>query len=191
MSRYLMIIVGSLLLLAGCGGSIKPTISGFTPSSAPVGATITITGTNFDSTPASNTVTFNGTAAVVTSCTSTRIVTTVPQGATTGPITITNSEVLQGATSAANFTVVPPPTISGFAPASGSVGATITITGTNFDPTPANNAVTFFNGIAAAITSGTSTQIVATVPPGAITGPITVTVDGVNSAVSGTSFAIL
>ena len=191
MSRCFKITVASLFLLAGCGGSIKPTISGFTPASAPVGATITITGTNFDPTPASNTVTFNGTAAVVASCTSTQIVTTVPQGAATGPITVTNSEVLQGATSAASFTVVPPPTISDFSPASAPIGATITITGTNFDPTPANNAVTFLDGIAAAITSGTSTQIVATVPPGAITGPITITVDGVNSATSGTSFTTL
>ena len=191
MSRYLKIFVGFLFLLAGCGGSIKPTISGFTPESAPVGAAVTITGTNFDPNPANNTVTFNGIAAVVTSCTSTQIVATVPQGATTGPITVTTIEVLQGATSATSFTVVPPPTISSFTPASAPAGANITITGTNFDPTPANNAVTFFNGIAAVIISSTSSQIVATVPAGAITGPITVTVDGVDSAVSGTSFAIL
>ena len=191
MSRYLKILAGSLLLLAGCG-SIKPTISGFTPASAPVGAAVTITGTNFDPTPANNTVTFfNGVAAVVTSSSSTQIVTSVPQGAATGPLSVTTSEVVQGATSATDFTVIPPPAISSFTPASASAGASITITGTNFDPTAANNAVTFFNGIAAVITSGTATQIVATVPPGASTGPITVTVDGVNSAVSGTSFAPL
>jgi large repetitive protein len=191
MSRYLRIIVLPLFLLAGCGGSIKPTISSFTPASAPVGATVIITGTNFDSTPASNTVTFNGIAAVVASCTSTQIVATVPQGATSGPITVTTTEVLQGATSAVSFTVVPPPSISGITPASAPVGSIITITGTNFDPTPGNNAVTFFNGISAVITSGTSTQIVVTAPAGSTTGPITVTVDGVNSAVSGTSFGPL
>ena len=181
-----------LFFLAGCGSSIAPTIAGFTPASAPVGASVTITGNNFDPTPANNTVVFsNGVAATVTSSTSTQIVTTVPQGAVTGPITVTTTDVVQGATSASSFTVVPPPAITGFSPASAPVGTSITITGANFDPTPANNTVTFFNGITAVVTSCTSTQIVAAVPTGTITGPITVTVYGINSAVTGTSFTVL
>jgi gliding motility-associated-like protein len=69
--------------------SVLPTITSFTPTSGPIGTTVTITGTNFDVTPANNTVAFNGTTAVVTASTATSITTTVPAGATTGKISVT------------------------------------------------------------------------------------------------------
>jgi gliding motility-associated-like protein len=69
--------------------ALPPTIISFTPASGLVGATVSITGTNFSSIAANNTVTFNGTAAIVTASTSTTITTTVPVGATTGPIAVT------------------------------------------------------------------------------------------------------
>jgi hypothetical protein len=78
-------------------------ITSFSPAYGQVGTTVTITGTNFSTTPANNTVSFNGTAALVASSTSTQIVTTVPQGATTGPISVTVGGYQ--ATSASNFTV--------------------------------------------------------------------------------------
>ena len=63
------------------------------------------------------------------------------------------------------------PTISGFAPASGAVGTSVTINGTNFI-TP---SAVQFNGVSATFTVNSTTQIVATVPNGAATAPITVT----------------
>ena len=60
----------------------------FTPASASVGTQVTITGTNFDPTRTNNVVTFNGTVAAVTDSTPTQIFTTVPTGATSGPINI-------------------------------------------------------------------------------------------------------
>ncbi|HEY3429109.1 MAG TPA: BspA family leucine-rich repeat surface protein [Cyclobacteriaceae bacterium] len=80
-----------------------PTIINFTPTSGPVGITVTINGTNFDTTPANNTVTFNGTTAVVTASTTTSITVIVPAGATTGKISVTVSG--NTATSTADFTV--------------------------------------------------------------------------------------
>ena len=62
-----------------------------------------------------------------------------------------------------------PVTIDSFTPATGSVGATVTIIGANFSPTPANNIVTF-NGSAATVTTATVTQLTTTVPTGATTG---------------------
>jgi hypothetical protein len=50
---------------------------------------VIITGTNFNTTPSDNTVVFNGTPAIETISTPTQIVTTVPVGAITGPITVT------------------------------------------------------------------------------------------------------
>jgi hypothetical protein len=179
-------LAGFLFFLSGCGSNPSPAISGFSPVGATVGTTITITGTDFDVGPVNNIVTFNGTAAVVTSSTPTQIVTTVPAGAASGPISITVDEVSH-ATSATGFTVLAYPT---FTPASASVGMTVTITGTNFDPTAANNAVTF-NGTAAAVTGSTPTQIVTTVPAGATSGPIAITVDSGNySLTSSTSFIV-
>lgn len=80
------------------------------------------------------------------------------------------------------------PAITSFAPASGQVGDTVTITGTNFSTTPANDTVRF-NGTIAVVARCTSTQIVTTVPTGATTGTITVAV-GKNRATSSTSFTL-
>jgi hypothetical protein len=64
------------------------------------------------------------------------------------------------------------PTITGFSPTSGKVGAPITITGSNFGP---GTHVTFFNNKpAASISVLTPTTLVATVPAGAVSGPIRV-----------------
>ncbi len=63
--------------------SDAPLITGFSPMSGRVGATVTITGTNFGY---ANGVTFNGRPASVSVRNSNTIVTTVPAGATTGRI---------------------------------------------------------------------------------------------------------
>jgi uncharacterized protein (TIGR03437 family) len=71
-----------------------------------------------------------------------------------------------------------------------SLGTPVTITGTNFDPNAANNAVTF-NGTAAKVTNSTPTQIFTAVPAGATSGPIAITVDSGNySLTSMTSFIV-
>jgi len=97
---------------------------------------------------------------------------TVPAGATTGPISVTTPGGT--ATSAASFTVIPPPTISSFTPitAGAGVGASITLTGTNFS----NASAVQFNGVAATTyTVVNATTITVIVPAGATTGPISVT----------------
>ncbi len=80
------------------------------------------------------------------------------------------------------------PTISSFTPSSGPVGTAVTITGTNFSTTPANNTVTF-NGTTATVSASTATSITVTVPPNTTTGKITVTVAG-NTATSATDFTV-
>jgi gliding motility-associated-like protein len=68
---------------------------------------------------------------------------------------------------------LPVPTITSFDPPQGSPGTTVVITGTNFDPVPSNNIVSF-NGVTAQVVSSTSTSITTTVPPGASDGQIAV-----------------
>jgi gliding motility-associated-like protein len=69
------------------------------------------------------------------------------------------------------------PTITSFTPTSGPIGTTVTITGTNFSTTPANNVV-YFGAVRANVTAATATQLTVTVPTGATYQPITVQVAG-------------
>ena len=72
------------------------------------------------------------------------------------------------------------PKITSLSPTSGSIGAPVTITGTNFGETQGSSTVKF-NGTAAAPTSWSASNIVAPVPNGATTGNLIVTVGGVTS----------
>lgn len=92
------------------------------------------------------------------------------------------------ATPTAGVVVPAAPTISSFNPTSGAVGTTVTITGTNFDTTAANNTVKF-SGTAATVTAATATSITCTVPTGATNGTVTVTTAG-GTATSAGSFTV-
>jgi hypothetical protein len=106
-----------------------PSITTLSPTSGASGASITITGTGFGSTQGTSTVKFNGTTATATSWSATSIVATVPSGATTGNVVVTVSGV---ASNGKSFTAVAAPNITTLSPTSGAVGASITVTGTNF-----------------------------------------------------------
>ena len=58
-----------------------------------------------------------------------------------------------------------PPSITSFSPTSGAVGSTVTITGSGFNTTAANNTV-FFDGVKATVTAATATSLTVTVPSG-------------------------
>ncbi|HQQ96158.1 MAG TPA: FG-GAP-like repeat-containing protein [Cyclobacteriaceae bacterium] len=153
-----------------------PTFSSFTPTSGYPGATVTLTGTNFSTVPGINVVRFNGVQSIVTASTATSITTTVPAGATTGPVTV--EIACQTATAPGNFTVlIPPPVITAFSPVSGPIGTTVTLTGTDFGTTISNNIV-YFGARRATVTSASSTSLTVVVPAGATFQPITVTRSG-------------
>jgi hypothetical protein len=82
---------------------------------------------------------------------------------------------------------VPAPSIGGLNPTSGTVGSSVIITGTNFGATQGTSAVTF-NGTVATVTSWSATSITATVPSGASTGNVVVTVGG--QASNGVNFTV-
>ena len=167
-------LTAAATLTVGVGNVAEtPTISGFTPASGPVGTVVTLTGTNFQGAGAAS-VAFNGTPATTLSVASaTSLTATVPTGATTGLISVTNADGT--ATSATTFTVSvaggPAPTVTSFSPTAAPIGGAVTITGTNFTGA---TAVTF-NGTAATFTVNSATSISTTVPVGATTGRIRVT----------------
>jgi subtilisin-like proprotein convertase family protein len=67
------------------------------------------------------------------------------------------------------------PTVAGVNPATGAVGAAVTITGTNFTGV---TGVKFANNVTATFTVVNDTTITTTVPAGAVTGPITISKTG-------------
>ncbi len=73
-------------------------------------------------------------------------------------------------------------------PRSGVTGATVSVTGTGFSATAAQNAVTF-NGTVASVSSATTTELRVVVPAGATTGTIAVTTPG-GAATSATPFVV-
>jgi len=164
--------VGNLLGITRQLSSTKAILQ-FTPSSGPVGTTVTLYGTGFSATPASNTVKFNGTTTTVLTASTTVLTATVPAGATTGTISVTVGGIT--ATSAAVFTVGTggAPTLSSFSPAVGGAGETLTLTGTNYDPTPANDRVAFTAAIGA-VTTATATTLTLPVSASAQTGKLSV-----------------
>lgn len=73
--------------------SFPPAITALSISSGKPGDAVTISGRNFGSTQAGGSVSFNGTAAAVTSWGDAEIAVTVPEGARSGPVTVTRGGV--------------------------------------------------------------------------------------------------
>ena len=80
-----------IVFTVGALNAQTPVITSFTPTSGPIGTTVTITGTNFSSTPTDNIVWFGAVQATVTAATSTSLSVTVPTGATYKPLSVTVS----------------------------------------------------------------------------------------------------
>lgn len=147
-------------------------------SSGKVGKVIQLLGQGFTGTTA---VKFNGTVAPFTVVSNTYLTATVPNGATTGFVTVTTpAGTLQ---SNKKFRVTPQ--IMNFTPGSGPPGTVVTITGVSLKQT---KKVTF-GGVAATFKVISDTQVTATVPSGAVTGKIAVTTTG-GTAQSATTFTV-
>src|SRR5208337_2920147 len=92
------------------------------------------------------------------------------------------------ASNGVNFTVTAPaPIITSLSQISGPVGTLVMITGTNFGATQGTSTVRF-NGTAGTPTAWSGTSITVSVPSGATTGNVVVTVGGVAS--NGVNFTV-
>jgi hypothetical protein len=157
----------------------KPKITSFVPAAgAGVGVTVTINGTGFTGATA---VLFNGDGADFTVNSDKSISATVPDGATTGKVEIDNPA--GSGLSALAFTIISAPTVVSFLPTSGTVGTTVTITGTNLNGL---SGVTFNSTSATVFHKVSNTSATAVVPGGATTGQIMVTTPGGTGTSAGT-----
>lgn len=179
-------LTGSLVVTTPGGTSggyklgIRPTITSSSAHSGAAGLPMTITGLAFTGTKS---VTFNGAKAKFKVLSPTQLSTTVPAAATTGLIAVTNA----GGTTlgAETFTVLP--AIKSFSPTRGAAGSLVKIRGSGFS----GPAGVQFNGIeAASVTLVSPTEVDATVPAGATTGPISVNTP-YGTATSTSAFAVV
>ncbi|WP_266203574.1 IPT/TIG domain-containing protein [Pontibacter kalidii] len=156
-----------------------PVILSFTPAQGVVGTVVAIEGYNFTKEGELTAVSFasaDGTVAAEYTITSdTTLTATVPAGAITGRITVSNAN--GPGESPSNFTITQKPTITGISPLKGVEGSTVVIEGTEF--VGDNITVTFLGEgavvVATSITVDSPTKITATVPAGAVTGKLMVT----------------
>jgi len=137
-----------------------------TPSSSLVSKAVEIRGFGFTTPPSSNQVQFNGTSASVVSGGSGSLTVTVPVGATTGPVTVTNSNGT--ATSPQAFTVLVPPIITGVDPLKAPQSTTTRLFIKGFNLKAATSVQFTQAGLTATIQSGSTDDAV----------PINLTVSG-------------
>lgn len=172
------ILTALTFLLISCGGGNStpdPEITSIQPTSGPPGTLVTINGSGFSTETSNNVVYFNGLEADITSASDSELMATVPDGATSGAISV---KVGNATASGPSFTVESlTPGISSVDPESGLVGVGVTISGMNFSETVSENSITF-NGIQAQILNASENELMTQVPQGATDGPIEVTVDG-------------
>ncbi|WP_373497512.1 IPT/TIG domain-containing protein [Aquiflexum sp.] len=161
-----------------------PFINDFNPKSGPVGTSVVIQGGNFGNDPNQLLVRFNGVEAVVSKVENGNSITvSVPQGATTGPISVTTNE--KTATSQQNFsvTVASPPLMIVY-PSNLRVRENLTIRGTNFSA-EANENVLKIGDFNLEITFASTDRLEVYVPDGVSSGPMSLTVKGVKALYSG------
>ena len=166
---------------------IAPSVNVNTGSLAINTPTIIIGGTNFSTTPGSNSVAFNnGAAGTVTTATTTSLtVTFTTQPTALGSLTavVTNLGGSSGAPVQV-ATIVVPPTVTVNNANLAISAPTISIKGTNFSTTAANNTVVFNNGAVGTVAAATTNFLTVTfTTQPAFVGPLTaiVTTDGQSS----------
>lgn len=155
-----------------------PNIISFTPIAAGTGTTVTITGTNFNG---ATSVTFGGTEASSFNVVNPTTITAMVAAGSSGEVKVTTSLGI-GKLAGFTFTGVAGlvPTITNVAPASGAVGTNVTITGTNFSSTIANNVV-YFGAVRATVNAASTTTLAVTVPSGANYEALTVTTNNLTA----------
>jgi hypothetical protein len=157
-----------------------PGVGGASPAGGAAGQPVSISGRFFTGATA---VRFNETSAEFTVVSDTLITTHVPDGATSGPITVVTPS---GTAKGPSFTVTTPaPSVSDFGPTAGAAGTVVQIGGSRLGGTTGVR----FNGTPAEFTIVSDSQITARVPSGATSGPVTV-VTPQGTATSAGSFTV-
>ncbi len=161
-----------------------PTISGMTPNPVKNGQNVTVTGTDLDLVTR---VSFGGDKqGTVVNQSATELEVTVPIDATEDVVTF-GTAADKSVTSLATLTLVKP-TISGISPMEIQVTNELTISGEDLDVVA---SVKFAGDVQADVNSAAETEVLVTVPVGAMDGPITVVMVNGDEVTSSESLTVL
>jgi hypothetical protein len=149
----------------GFAEAAAPSMSGFSPTSAVAGTTITIVGANFTNASA---VSFGGVIATSFTVVNDNRITAVVASGNSGSVKVNTGG---GEAKLDGFTYIPSPVINSFTPSSAGRGVTVLIKGVNLS---AVNAVSFGDSAVASFTILSDTSINAIIGNGA-TGKVKVT----------------
>lgn len=159
-----------------------PLVSTFLPTSGAPGTQVTITGNFFSKVTG---VYFGGIPASSYEVQSLTTIVAVVGAGGNGSVSVSSAT---GTGFQPGFVTYPPPVITSLYPVIASVGATVTIAGSNFSANPAENIV-FFSGVKATVLTATPGQLTVQVPPGASYAPVSVTVNN-HTGVSQQRFSV-
>ena len=179
---------------SGSGGSFTvvptPSISQINPTFGVADTPVAVTGTNFGTSQGSSAVTFNGIpAASITYWSNTTITAVPPTNVTSGPVVVTVNSV--PSPSSSMIYTVTNPAIGSITPPAAAPGAVVTIVGSGYIAQEGQSLEVLFNGVPATSVYCTAaycsqenppySSIIAQVPSGATTGPVTVVIGGISS----------
>ncbi len=177
---------GSALAVA----KVVPVVTSSTANAALTATTLVINGFGFDAaTPSNNTVEFNnGVAGTVTSATATQLTVTFSGVLTAGNLTaiVTRTGVSSG--TAVQVASIKPTVTVNAAEQLASL-TTLTIAGSGFSTTAANNTVVFSSGAVGTVTSATATALTVSITSKPTAGILTAIVT-TNGVASGTAIQV-
>lgn len=152
-------------------------VTDYYPNSGNQGTLVTIEGTGFSTSIKDISATFGSVNADIVSATATAVVLRAPATGVTGSIVMKmNNQTL----TIGNYTYQEL-SVQGISPVNGAAGTHIRITGAGFSSTT-GPAEVFVNGKPALVVSASDNLLVAEVPVGAGTGPVTVKVNGAEAS---------
>jgi hypothetical protein len=200
---YLILLTTGLLACKKTGEE-QPTINtpaeitSIAPKDPKPGDVVVITGKGFGTAMSDVKLSIANTVLTISSITNTEIRFSLPSGISEGQLMLLVKNIAalikdpQGAKISPKPADLPAPTFQLIDPNKGKVGDVITVTGTGFSTTPAENKVSFTSATATSpvlgiIKSATATSIKVEVPVGSITGLVTVETKGI-TAVRAASF---
>lgn len=163
------------------------TVTSIQPTTATVGATVTITGSGFSPTLRDNTVRLNGRTQRLLSASPTQLQFVVGRGAASGRLAVSvrgRPETVESAV----LTIEASLMLGDFSPRSGPVGSEVILRGRGFDAA-AGLRVTIANHTCR-IVAVTATELRVQIPPGATTAPLRVSARGIGEAETRDAFTV-
>ena len=157
-----LVIAANVLILITCCGKVSlknPVVSGFSPANGVVGTQVTISGNRFDPVAGNDSVKFNGVQASIVSAAETQIVAIVPQGATSGPITVTTLNGTSGSPTSFIMLQVLGGSLQGVVPNFANVVSTVAGSAGTPDSTDGTGGAARFDGPFGVTTDGFSVFI--------------------------------